>query len=328
MVAVGLAAAGLLAQPFHLPTANRDIYQRDGETRYFVGTPGRSWTSGTFGCVRSEGLQWHEGWDIRARERDARGEPTDAVTATAEGVVAYVNHRSERSNFGRFILLRHQIHGLEVYSTYAHLARIRDGLRPGRTVRAGEILGTLGRTANTAQGISKERAHLHFEIGLRVSDRFTVWQKTHFPGQRNDHGEFNGRNFIGVDPLPIFRAQQQEGERFNLVRLLQNQTLLCRVQVRATHFAWLRRYPQFTAVGPRASREGAAGYEVWLNYHGLPYKLVPLAAGELKSRARYHLVEVNAAEARARPCGNLVARAGSDWRLTAHGLRFLDLLTR
>jgi murein DD-endopeptidase MepM/ murein hydrolase activator NlpD len=318
---------GLQAQPFQLPTANRDIFQPGGETRYFAGTPGRSWTSGTFGCVRSDGQQLHEGWDIRATGRDAQGEPTDEVRATADGVVAYVNDRPALSNYGRFVIVQHRVDGLEIYSIYAHLARFRAGLKAGQAVRAGEVLGIMGRTANTAQSIAKDRAHLHFELGLRVSDRFSAWQRKHFPGQRNDHGEFNGRNFISVDPLTIFREQQRQGARFNLVRVLQNQTLLCRVQVRATRFAWLRRYPQLVAENPRAARDGTAGYEIWLNYHGLPYRLVPLAEGELKSRARYHLIEVNAAEQQARPCGKLVARSGSGWRLTATGERWLDLLT-
>lgn len=323
-----LAGAGCLqAQPFYLPTANRDIFQPGGETRYFVGTTGRPWTSGTFGCVRSEGWQLHEGWDIRAGERDPRGEPADEIRATADGVVRYLNDRPTLSNYGRYVILEHRVSGLEVYSIYAHLARFRPGLAAGQKVRAGEGLGFMGRTANTTAGIAKERAHLHFELGLRISDRFSAWHRTHFPGQRNDHGEFNGRNFLGVDPLPIFRAQQQPGAHFDLVHVLQNQTPLCRVQVRATRFAWLRRYPQFVADNPRARQEGVAGYEISLNYHGLPFKLVPLSAAELKSRARYHLLEVNAAEQQARPCGKLVTRSGGGWRLTLTAERFLDLLT-
>src|SRR5688500_6581207 len=52
-------AAGLNAQPFHLPTANRALFEKDGEERFFVGTTGKPWPSGTFGCVRSEGWQFH-----------------------------------------------------------------------------------------------------------------------------------------------------------------------------------------------------------------------------------------------------------------------------
>jgi murein DD-endopeptidase MepM/ murein hydrolase activator NlpD len=328
IAAVGLALApgGLRAQPLLLPTPNRDIFQPGGEARYFVGTVGKPWTSGTFGCVRTDGYQFHEGWDIRATTHDRQGEATDAVTATADGVVAYLNSQPALSNYGRFVILRHRIEGLEIYSSYAHLSRLQPGLTAGQAVKAGQPLGTLGRSANTAQGISKDRAHLHFELGLRLSDRFTAWQKSTYPGQRNDHGEFNGRNFAGLDPFLVFREQTRLRERFSLLRVLQSQTALCRVQVRDTDFAWLRRYPQLIVSDPKATGAGVAGYEISLNYHGLPFKLVPLTAAGLKSRNRLHLVEVDAAEQKARPCGKLVARSGAGWRLTATGERLFSLL--
>src|ERR1044071_1155493 len=67
------------AQPFQLPTANRALYEKGGEERFFVGTTGKPWTSGTFGCVRTDGGQMHEGLDIRCLQRDKRGEPADPV---------------------------------------------------------------------------------------------------------------------------------------------------------------------------------------------------------------------------------------------------------
>src|SRR5881296_2947055 len=72
------------AQPFHLPTANRALFERGQEEKFFVGTVGKPWTSGGFGCVRSEGWQLHEGLDIRCLQRDRHGEPMDPVLATAD----------------------------------------------------------------------------------------------------------------------------------------------------------------------------------------------------------------------------------------------------
>ena len=65
---------------------------------------------------------------IRSVQRDRRGEPVDPVNATADGVVAYVNSRSGLSNYGNYVVLRHSIEGLEVYSLYAHLSVVRSGL--------------------------------------------------------------------------------------------------------------------------------------------------------------------------------------------------------
>ena len=49
--------SSLSAQPFQLPTANRALFEKGGEERFFVGTTGKPWPSGTFGCVRTEGWQ-------------------------------------------------------------------------------------------------------------------------------------------------------------------------------------------------------------------------------------------------------------------------------
>ena len=43
------------AQPFYLPTANTALFEKGGEDRFFAATPGKTWVSGTFGCVRSDG---------------------------------------------------------------------------------------------------------------------------------------------------------------------------------------------------------------------------------------------------------------------------------
>ncbi|GIT38339.1 MAG: hypothetical protein Ct9H300mP7_2600 [Verrucomicrobiota bacterium] len=62
--------------------------------------------------------------------------------------------------------MRHKIDKLTVYSLYAHLRIIERGFSVGQAKKSGEIIATMGRTTNTQQGISRERAHLHFEICL------------------------------------------------------------------------------------------------------------------------------------------------------------------
>ena len=170
------------AQPFQLPTANHALFEKGGEERFFVGTVGKPWTTGTFGCVRSGGWQMHEGLDIRCLQRDRHGEPTDPVLATADGTVAYISTRPSLSNYGNYLILRHQVEGLEIYSLYAHLREIRHDLKVGQAVKAGETVAVMGRTANTREGISKDRAHVHFELNLLVNDRFASWYKKTFPG--------------------------------------------------------------------------------------------------------------------------------------------------
>ncbi|MCX8108193.1 MAG: M23 family metallopeptidase [Verrucomicrobiae bacterium] len=325
-VVLGGVIAGS-AEVFQFPTANRALLDGNGTDRFFVATPGRTWESGSYGCVRSDGHQLHEGVDIRCLERDSKGEPTDTVMSTAEGVVVYVNRRPELSNYGNYLVVQHNVEGIEVFSLYAHLAEIRTSLRPGVHVRAGEKLGVMGRTSNTRTQISKERAHLHFEIALRLSDSFTRWFRERYPNLRNDHGEWNGQNLIGLDVVNLLREQARLGSGFSIHRFIATQKELCRVQVRATRFDYLGRYRAFVRDNPGALAEGIAGYELTLNYAGLPFVMVPRAASEMKNQGRFVLISVNAPEQAAHPCGKLVVKRGSTWTLASNGERLLDLLT-
>jgi murein DD-endopeptidase MepM/ murein hydrolase activator NlpD len=315
------------AQSLQLPTANRALFEKGGEENFFVGTTGKPWTSGTFGCVRSDGSQFHEGLDIRCLQRDKRGEPTDPVLATADGTVAYINTKPSLSNFGNYVILRHEMDGLEIYSTYAHLRSVREGLKIGQSVNAGDTIGIMGRSANTREGISKDRAHVHFELNLSINDRFPTWYKKTYPGQRNDHGKWNGRNLVGLDPRLIFLAQQTEGKKFNLLNFVRNQTELCRVLVRATGFPWLKRYSALVRRNPVAEKEGVMGYEIALNFNGLAFELIPRAASEIKSKGKFQLLSVNATEHEKNRCGRLVTKRGNRWELSSQGIRSLELLT-
>jgi murein DD-endopeptidase MepM/ murein hydrolase activator NlpD len=319
-----LATAG---PQFQLPTANRALFEKGGEERFFVGTVGRTWESGTFGSVRSEGYQLHEGLDIRALQRDKRGEATDPVLASADGTVAYINRKAALSNFGIYLILQHQVDGLEVFTSYAHLKEVRADLQTGHTVKVGETLGIMGRTANTREGISKDRAHLHFEINLRINERFSEWHRKHQVGMRNDHGDWNGRNLLGLDPRAILLAQQAEGDRFNLVSFIQRQPELCRVQVRSTNFPWLHRHPELIVKNPAAEKDGIAGYELVLNFVGIPCRVIPRSAAEMRSRAPVQLIAVNPAEQARNPSGKLVSKRGDKWQLTSSGERLISLLT-
>lgn len=324
LILVTLAAQ---AQPFLLPTANRALFEKGGDERFFVGTVGKPWTTGSFGCVRSSGWQMHEGIDIRCLTRDKHGEPTDPVLATADGTVAYINNKPSLSNYGNYIVLRHHVDGIEIYSLYAHLHEIHPGLKTGQAVKAGQPIAVMGRTANTHVSISKDRAHLHFELNLFVNDRFSAWHKIAAPGQRNDHGDWNGQNLLGLDPCQILLEANAAGAKFSLLSFIQHQTELCRVVVRRASFPWLKRYRALIRPNPVAEKEGVAGYELALNFNGIPFTLIPRAASEIKGNARFQLLSVNEPEYHHHPGRHLVARRGTHWELAPHGLSLLDLLT-
>ena len=249
---MGVARLGL-GQPFDFPTANHALYEKGGEDRFFAPVPGKTWVSGTFGCVRTDGHQMHEGLDIRCLQRDRHGEPTDPVMATADGTVAYVNNKPSLSNYGRYIVLQHVVEGMEVYSLYAHLSEARADLKPGKAVKRGEQIGVMGRTSNTRERIGKDRPHVHFELNLFYNERFDAWYRRHFPGERNDHGIWNGENLVGMDARLILLAERDEGPKFSLLSWVRGRTELCRVQVRKTDCSWLRRYPMLVKPNPSAA---------------------------------------------------------------------------
>ena len=318
------AAAG---QVFLLPTASRAIFEPGGEARYFAPTPGKTWESGTFGCVRSDGHQLHEGLDIKWTQRDRKGEPTDPVLASANGTVAYVNRKAGLSNYGNYLLLRHRIEGLEIGTLYAHLASIREDLKEGIAVVAGENIGIMGRTTNTKTRIAPERAHVHFEIDLIASDRYAQWHEANLVGLRNDHGNWNGRNLLGIDPRALLHQQQAQGSQFSLLHFIQGQTELCRVLVKKGDFSFARRHPALVRRNPATEKEGVGAYELGLNFNGVPCQIIPRTASEVKNYpAKYHLLSVNDAEQRSNGCRKFLAQKNGKWELTPEGLRHLDLL--
>ena len=318
----------LFAQsPFQFPTANHFLYDRGAELQFFAPTaPDKPWMSGSFGCVRDDGTRMHEGLDIRHLQTDRRGEPTDPVMATADGTVVYFSIRPSLSNYGNYIVIRHVVEGLEIYSLYAHLSAVRPGLKVGEQVRAGEVIATMGRTSN-AEVILKERAHVHFELNVLVNDNFAGWFNKASPGERNDHGEWNGQNLNGLDEREILLGEHNPVSKFSLLTFLRSQTELCRVLVRATNFPYLKRYAALVLRNPKAEKEGIAGYEIALNYNGVAFALMPRAESEIKSRAKFQLLSVNEPVERANSCRKLVVQRGGHWDLGNEGLRELELLT-
>jgi len=322
------SGAGLLAQqPFQFPTANHALYEIGNETRFFAPTaPDKPWTTGSFGCVRSDGWQMHEGLDIRCLQRGKHDEPADPIMATADGTVVYFSTRPSLSNYGNYIVVRHLVEGFEIYSLYAHLSAVRPGLKIGDPVKAGEVIATMGRTSN-AETILPWRAHVHFELNVLINDNFAAWFKKSSPGERNDHGEWNGQNLNGLDVREILLAEHNPRGGFSLLNFIRGQTELCRVLVRAANFPYLKRYPALVLKNPVAEKEGVAGYEIALNYNAVAFALLPRAASEIKGKAKYQLLSVNEPEYRAHPCRKLVVQRGGRWQLTNAGLRELELLT-
>jgi hypothetical protein len=184
----------------------------------------------------------------------------------------------------------------------------------------------MGRTSNTHQRITKDRAHCHFELDLLVNDRFAQWHAAKKDGERNDHGNFNGHNLAGFDPAPVLKEAAARGAAFDFAAHLQSRPEMFRVAIRAKSLSIVRRCPRLVQRNPVAEREGIAGYEIACSFNGVPLRIVPRAASELKSPAKTVLLSVNEAEWRAHPCAKLVFKRGQAWTLLAHGQELVELM--
>ncbi len=303
------AAAALPAQRLDLawPTPSRDWM---GPIDRFVqptisGDP----ESGLFGCVRTGGIQFHEGLDIRPTRRDARGEPLDRIAAAMEGVVRHVSAQPGASNYGRYVVIEHPAVTPAVYTLYAHLSAIDAGIRPGTPLRRGQEFATMGRSAG-GRALPKERAHLHFEIGLRFTDTFQSWYAGRKFGNPNEHGVYNGMNLLGIDPLDFMRTWRR-GQVDNLQQYFERSQPAVRVRVATTRVPdFIQRYPSLRRKDPGGTL--VAGWEVACNVNGLPFAWTPLSPAEMGSQAAgtAQIVWTDPALLRSCRCKSLVRTRG------------------
>lgn len=261
-----IARAGDLALAW--PTPNPAWAQGRPLEAYIQPTASGEINSGLFGGTRSGGRQFHEGIDLKPISRDGKGEATDAIFAVMDGVVRHVAKGASSGGYGRYVVLEHPGAKPAVYSLYAHLATIDPGLRPGAPVKRGQTIGTMGRSAG-GYTIPRERAHLHFEIGLMITQQFPAWYGSRGFGSRNEHGFWNGLNLMGLDPLGLFNALRDEdvdsvGEYFEEMKPV------LRVRIASM------RIPDFTERYPSLveRKEGAfvGGWDIWINATGLPFR--------------------------------------------------------
>ena len=254
------------------PTEHPPLDMRDSFYALLQPTESNEIQSGNFGCVRSEGTQFHEAIDLKSFSRDARGESTDAVLSILPGRVVYAHGQPNKSTFGRYVVIEHSDGEISFFSLYAHLRSIERGIGRGSPVVAGQKIATMGRSASYP--IPRSRAHLHFEVGLLLTDRFQNWYDwKEFP-TTNLHGIYNGINLKGIDPAAFFEELQWgKGQGFRSV--LENQATAFSIAVGTRQVPdFLRRYP--TLLNGSIPRIGLAGWKIDFTWYGVPKKWTPL----------------------------------------------------
>lgn len=291
ILSLGLAALAGRATEIVWPTTMERSTIRSPQD-YLQPTVSGKTESALFGMVREEGKRFHEGLDIRPAKTDAAGEPLDLALAAMDGQVAYVNPHVN-GPYGKYVVLFHSSAEIPVYSLYAHLAKVEPSLQPGKPVRRGAPLGLMGRTSAGASPITKDRAHLHFEVGLILSTGFNLWYASQPDNKQspNLHGLYNGQNLIGLDPVPLLGRS-----RVDLLDAVRSQQTALTVALRTNKKPdFLDRY-RALARGEVAS---AAGWYVEFSWQGMPIRWTALDARSPQlPTTRWRLLEIDQNERR------------------------------
>ena len=243
--------------------------------------------SALFGMVREDGKRFHEGIDIRPAKTNADGEALDLVLAAMDGQVAYLN-ANVNGPYGRYVVLHHAAAEIPVYTLYAHLAKIEPSLKTAQPVRRGKVIGLMGRTSAGASPITKDRSHLHFEVGLMLSRGFNRWYAAQPENKQspNLHGLYNGQNLIGMDPMLILGQP-----KVDILAALRSQPTALTVGLRTNKMPdFVQNYPALM----RGDASHVAGWYVEFSWQGMPVRWTALDAKSPQLPAgRWRLLEID-----------------------------------
>ena len=311
-----------------LPTENHALLSGENAAFYqyvkrdFEGEVSDRWEGGQYGFVRNPRrigttvlyTRFHEGIDIRPLQRDTGGEPLDIVHSIAAGTVVYANIVPSSSNYGRYLVVEHQIDGCPYYSLYAHLSAVR--VQTGDSVAQGEPIGVMG---HTGAGIDRERAHLHLELNLLLNTDFDRWSVKNFPRDPNRHGNYNGHNLEGLD-IGRFYLDLSKNPQLTVPQFFQEETTWYRALLPASkRMNILQRYPWLAG-----GEVEAKSWEVSFNQAGVPIHFEaregvvekPVLSWVKPSPYPYALQTKGYIQ------GN-----GSSYRLSREGEQYLDLIS-
>jgi Peptidase family M23 len=263
-----------------LPTDNHGLLTGDLPGFYqcirrdFEGVQSEVWEGGQYGFVRDPhriGSQviytrFHEGIDIRPLLRDPRGEPEDSVRAIADGDVVYCNPDPRASNYGRYVVIVHDLDGCPYFSLSAHLKLVSTSA--GVRLHQGDPIGVLG---YSGEGVDQPRAHLHLELNLLLSDFFNAWYAKYHHAEENRHGLYNGLNLAGIDVGRYYLALKTN-PKLSVPEFLGQEEVWYRVRVSASGPpTLLRRYPWLIE-----GRTDAKAWEISFSRSGLPLRFTAL----------------------------------------------------
>lgn len=259
------------------PTPNQAFHNGREIEAFVQPTSSGKVESGLFGCVRNGGAKFHEGLDLYPVERNSQGEASDPVYSILPGRVVHISRTSGHSSYGRYLVVVHDRESPAFHSLYAHMATIDPALKVGSRVDAGTVLGIMGRSAS-GYSIPRARAHLHLELGFRLTDDFQTWFDRQKFGSKNRHGSWNGMNLVSVDPLEFYRAMRDKRVR-SFHQYLRTLPVVARIRVHSSKVpSFVRDYPALMT-RPYDGRELVA-WDIAFTQYGVPKEWTPRFADE------------------------------------------------
>jgi len=275
--------------------------------------------------------RFHEGVDIAATKRNTKGVAQDPIFAVAKGRVAFVQSRGGASNYGKYVVLEHNDPSLgeipqrdgslkpaTVYTLYAHMAAIRFGIRTGHSVDPGDILGTMGHTANT--GIPLSRSHLHWEIDVMLNSRFQ--RKIREEKIKPDFGNYHGHNLFGIDALDFFAVQSSD-PGLTMASYFENLPPACEVILRGKYPNFFQRYPTLWKGAPH----DGGPLLLALSESGIPLSGRNANASEIKKLGNQRCAVSRVfPEILGRNGKGYITRSKGKWKFTESGRKWSEIL--
>ena len=303
------------------PTPNPAYAKGYGYSTFLQKTgPDKQFSSGAFGCVRNNGYKFHEGLDLYPLRRDSKGRAEDSVFSAMEGTVCYVNTNAAHSAYGKYIVLEHSSLKPALYSLYAHLNTISQNIKIGTEVAAAQAIGKMGNTSSGYR-IPLERSHLHFEIGLRLTNKFQSWYGKKGFKTENRHGNYSGFNLVGFDPLQFYGKYRQKlvCTPLDYIQSLPV-TAIVRVKTNKTpDFA--SRYPSLSS--PKINNSN--GWDLSIGPYGLPVKLSPVSQLIPNNEKNIQILKFDSSLQK-NPCRKIITQKGTQLFPTEQLQTYLELM--
>ena len=301
------------------PTPNPSFAKGLGYSTFLQKTgPDKDFSSGAFGCVRNNGYKFHEGIDLFPVKRSHNGKAEDQVFSAIEGKIAYVNNNPSHSAYGRYIVIEHPSLNPCLYSLYAHLASISPNVKVGVNIKEAIPLGKMGNSSSFKIPLS--RSHLHFEIGLRLSNNFQSWFDKKDFNTPNRHGNYSGFNLVGFDPLHFF-SEYQKKTFSQPIDYLNSFPVILKIRVHAKNpFDFANRYPELC---PNYKNE-AKFWDCSFGPFGIPLRIEP-ASQVNEDFPAFQILSYDLMGS-SKPCRALVKKSGFTYKPADQLLSNLEIL--